>query len=167
MNSTARFKVVPGNGTPRPLEADPDTFRPAAKIPRCPAHLTGEARKEWARITAELHEYNMISAVDRGELAMLCTAWARYVEAEEMIAKAAAAGGSGLFVKTPNGFPIQSPWLAVSNSAMSAYKSFAADFGLSPFARTRIAPQTTQLSLPLEAVDNQKPTLASLIDRPR
>lgn len=45
---------------------------------------------------------------------MICAIWARYVEAEEMIERAAKAGtGTGLFVKSPNGYPIQSPWVAV------------------------------------------------------
>lgn len=141
-------------------------FRPAAKKPPCPPHLAGEARKEWGRITTELHENHMIALVDRGELAMLCTAWARYVEAEEMIKAAAKNGGSGLFVKTPNGFAVQSPWLAVSNSAMAAYKSLAADFGLSPFARSRVNPSSAQLSL-FGPVENQASSaMVGMIDRP-
>lgn len=141
------LKLLNGNPGKRPINLD--TFSPIAAIPRCPAVLKGEARKEWRRITRELHQYNMIAEVDRGLLAMLCTAWGRFVEAELMIEKAAEKGGSGLFVKTPNGFPVQSPWVAVSNKATETYKSLCAEFGLSPSARTRVAPQTSpQLDLP-------------------
>ncbi len=91
----------------------------------------------------------MISKVDRGVLAMICTTWARYVEAEEMIERTAkAAGGSGLFVKSPNGYPIQSPWLAVSTKAMELYRAFLCEFGLSPAARSRVTPGEVQLQLP-------------------
>jgi P27 family predicted phage terminase small subunit len=163
MTTSAAFKVHTGNPGKRPIQIE-TSFAPLAIVPRCPPHLSGEARREWKRITAELHLYKMIAKCDLGELAMLCTLWARYVEAEEMIAKAAKGGGSGLFVKTPNGFPIQSPWLAVSNSAIAGYKALAADFGLSPFARTKVAPQTSQLSLGLELVsDDGKIPIADLM----
>ena len=91
----------------------------------------------------------MISAVDRGALAMCCTCWARYVNAEEMIEKAAAQapGSYGMFVKTPNNFAVQSPWLAVSNKAMEQYKVFCAEFGLTPSARSRMPVATSQMPL--------------------
>jgi P27 family predicted phage terminase small subunit len=152
------------NGNPGKRQINLSTFSPVASIPRCPASLNSEARKEWKRITRELHQYGMIAEVDRGLLAMLCTAWGRFVEAEEMIEKSAAVSGQGLFVKTPNGFPVQSPWLAVSNKAIETYKSLCAEFGLSPAARTRVAPQTTQLELPgLSLVGGKDVSLGSLI----
>src|SRR5688500_18709093 len=106
------LKLLTGNPGKRPINTH--TFAPTSEIPSCPSVLKGEARKEWRRITEERHKYNMIGKVDRGLLCMLCTTWARYVEAEEMIEKASRNGASGLFVKTPNGFAVQSPWLAVS-----------------------------------------------------
>jgi P27 family predicted phage terminase small subunit len=141
------LKVIAGNPGKRKLRLD--EFKPYAEIPRPPKSLKGEALKEWKRVTTELALYNMIAAVDRGALAMLCTTWARYVQAEEMIEKAAqtAPGSYGMFVKTPNGFPIQSPWLAVSNKAMEQYKAWCAEFGLTPSARSRLPVQTSQLAL--------------------
>lgn len=142
------LKLVNGNPGRRPVT--PDGFRPKAEIPDCPEHLTGEARKEWNRVTELLHEHGMIAQVDRGALAMLCTVWSRYVAAEEMIEKArqAAPASMGLFVKSPNDFPIQSPWLAVSNRAMEQYRAMCDLFGLTPSARSRIEPATSQLDLP-------------------
>lgn len=101
-------------------------------------------------MTQILFTHGMVSEVDRGALAMLCTIWARYVTAELMIEKAreAAPSSGGLFIKSPNGFPIQSPWLAVSNKAMEQYKGMCAEFGLTPAARVRVTPTTTQLELP-------------------
>lgn len=145
------LKLISGNPGKRKLRTD--EFRPYAEVPRAPKHLKGEALKEWKRVTSELDRYGMISAVDRGALAMLCTCWARYVSAEEMIEKAAAQapGSYGMFVKTPNNFAIQSPWLAVSNKAMEQYKVFCAEFGLTPSARSRLPTSTTQM--PLDLVD--------------
>lgn len=141
------LKLIRGNPGKRPMRMD--EFRPERAIPRCPTHLKGESRKEWKRITEELDKYGMISEVDRGALAMLCTLWGRYVAAEEMIEKAAqqSPGSAGLFVKSPNNFPIQSPWLAVSNRAIEQYKGLCAEFGLTPAARVRAVPMTSQASL--------------------
>jgi P27 family predicted phage terminase small subunit len=91
----------------------------------------------------------MISEVDRGAMSIICTLWGRHVEAELMIERAAKAGqGTGLFVKTPNGHPIQSPWVSVSNRAIELYKSYLSEFGLSPAARCRVTPSEMQLALP-------------------
>lgn len=141
------LKLIRGNPGKRPMRMD--EFKPERGIPTCPRHLKGESRKEWKRITEELDKYGMISEVDRGALAMLCTLWGRYVAAEEMIEKAAvqSPGSAGLFVKSPNNFPIQSPWLAVSNKAIEQYKGLCAEFGLTPAARVRAVPMTSQVSL--------------------
>lgn len=141
-------KLLRGNPGKRQISLD--QFRPEARIPPCPKHLQGEAKREWARVTRLLDECAMIAAVDRGALAMLCTCWGRYVNAEEMIEKAAeqAPGSHGLFVKSPNNFPVQSPWLAVSNRAMDMYRQWCAEFGITPAQRARVAPQTTQGQLP-------------------
>lgn len=143
----AHLKLITGNPGRRPIRME--EFRPDAKIPPCPRHLKGEARKEWARVTRLLLEHLMVAEVDRGALAMLCTLWGRYVTAEEMIEKAreAAPASAGLFVKSPNGFPIQSPWLAVSNRSIEQYKSMCSEFGLTPAARVRAVPTAVQPSL--------------------
>lgn len=141
------LKLIAGNPGKRKLRTD--EFRPYAEVPRAPKHLKGEALKEWRRVTTELDRYGMISAVDRGALAMLCTCWGRYVHAEEMIEQAATKdpGSYGMFVKTPNKFDVQSPWLAVSNKAMEQYKVFCSEFGLTPSARSRLPTSTTQMPL--------------------
>ena len=142
------LKLIRGNPGRRPVSTD--EFRPDAKIPPCPRHVKGEARKEWKRICELLNDCQMIAEVDRGALSMLCTAWGRYVNAEEMIEKASeqAPGSFGLFVKSPNGMAIQSPWLSVSNRAMEMYRTWCAEFGITPAQRVRVTPQTTQQMLP-------------------
>ena len=66
----------------------------------------------------------------------------RYVVAEQMIDRMAkkSPGTGGLFVKTHNDFPVQSPWVSLSNRAMEMYKSFLAEFGMSPASRMRVSP---------------------------
>jgi P27 family predicted phage terminase small subunit len=108
----------------------------------------------------------MISAVDRGALAMLCTQWGRYVEAEEMIAAEAKENPkhAGLATVSPNGHLVHSMALVVSNKAIEMYHKLCSDFGLTPASRVNLAPATTQLSLFPAAVtgeDAAKRTLGS------
>src|SRR5574340_320662 len=83
-----------------------------AKLPACPPHLQGEARKEWRRLGKKLVTWRLMTEIDQGALALYCTAWARWVEAEEALAK------YGTVIKSPNGYPVQSPYLAIANKAM-------------------------------------------------
>lgn len=141
------LKVIGGNPSRRPINKT--EFRPVASVPDCPKHLRGEAKKEWQRVTEELGGYQMISAVDRGALAMLCTQWGRYVEAEEMIAVAAKADpkNHGLCIASPNGHMVHTFALTASNKAIEIYHKLCSDFGLTPASRVNMAPATTQLSL--------------------
>jgi P27 family predicted phage terminase small subunit len=45
----------------------------------------------------------------------------------------------GLAVKTPNGFEIQSPYLAIANRQATIIARLAAEFGFTPSSRTRVA----------------------------
>ena len=134
------LKLLTGNPGRRPITVE--EFRPLTEVPNCPAHLQGEARREWRRLTRELVRYGMISRVDRGTLATLCTVWARYVHAEEMIAKDAAKDPeySGMYQPTSTSYMAQSPWLAISNKSIELYRQLMAEFGMSPASRSKVAP---------------------------
>jgi len=159
------LKLVQGNPGRRPLKLD--EFRPAVSIPRPPANVRANAEglKEWKRAGAYLAQYGMISEADRAMFTCYVDAWMTYCEAVDMIKRAeesqAAAltakgrnpkDASGLFVMTPNNFPVQSPWLAVKNKAMENIHRFSQEFGLSPAARTRVTPSDPQMSLQFQAV---------------
>lgn len=151
--------LLRGNPGKRPIKLD--DFSPAVEVPRCPAHLDGEAKKEWRRISAELERYGLISGVDRAALAMYCTAWGRYVQAEAMIAEQAAASpkGAGLLIKSPNGFPVQSPWLSISNRAIEQCKALLAEFGMSPAMRSRVRATRPETPDMFEGTDHAKPSI--------
>lgn len=79
------LKVLEGNPGKRALNKHEP--KPAVKVPSCPRHLVGEAKKEWRRISRELITLNLLTEVDRAALAAYCQAWARWVYAEERIAR--------------------------------------------------------------------------------
>jgi P27 family predicted phage terminase small subunit len=116
-------------GRSRAGEAEPI---PPKALPRCPDHLSKVARKEWRRLATPLYRMGVLSVTDRAALAAYCQAWARWVEAEEHLAK-----GPSL-IKTPSGYVQQSPWLTVANKQLEIMGRFMAELGLSPSARTRL-----------------------------
>lgn len=141
-------------------------FRPDVALPRCPKHLKDEARREYQRLGQELRRYGLVSELDRGVLAMMAEEWSRHVWAEEKIAQANeadAAGEAGLVEKTPQGYRMQSVYLQISRKSIELYHKLAAEFGLTPSARTRVTPGATpQMGLPgVEAATPARPSLAS------
>jgi P27 family predicted phage terminase small subunit len=106
---------------------------PEPRLPACPSHLQGEARKEWRRMGKKLLECGLITEIDGPALALYCQSWSRWVEAEENLVK------YGTVIKSPSGFPIQSPYLAIANKSMAQMTRLLVEFGMSPSARTRVA----------------------------
>lgn len=119
----------PGMSSRRP---DRPTTGPQVRLPRCPDHLQGEARKEWTRIGRKLLAHKMVTEIDGGALALYCQAWARWVEAEGQLLK------YGTVVKAPSGYPMQSPYLAIANKAMDQMVRLLVEFGMSPSSRSRV-----------------------------
>jgi P27 family predicted phage terminase small subunit len=125
-----RLKAL--EGTLRSDRRNPNEPETKPAIPRCPTHLGSEAKREWRRLAPQLARLGLLSKIDREALALFCQAWARWVEAEEALKR------YGVMVKSPNGFPMQSPYLAVANKAMEQMRALLAEFGMSPSSRTRV-----------------------------
>lgn len=163
----ANVHMLRGNASKKSLDELLGQFNPEVDIPDCPRHLWQEAKKEWRRVCPELEKYGLISKLDRAALALYCQAWARYVWAEQMLAremkiaaeKQAAAiasgqewkGGDGFMIPTPNGSFAYSPYWVASKQAADHVDKFLASFGLSPSSRARVTPSDNrQQSLPLD-----------------
>lgn len=133
------LKVVTGNPGRRPLPAN-EPQGPAG-VPDCPPHLQGLAREEWDRLAPALAQMGVLTLIDGGALALYCQAWSRWVQAEQAIAKMAARDQmtGGLMIKTANGNPIQNPLVGIANKAMADCNRYAAELGITPSSRSRIA----------------------------
>jgi P27 family predicted phage terminase small subunit len=130
---------------------------PEPRLPACPAHLQGEARKEWKRMGKRLLECGLMTELDGAALALYCQSWARWVEAEANLVK------YGTVMKSPSGFPIQSPYLAIANKAMGQMTRLLVEFGMSPSSRTRVsisrpvvAPTPTTYESPYDEPDPRR-----------
>jgi P27 family predicted phage terminase small subunit len=151
--------LLRGNPSKIPTSSMRDSVAPDVEIPNAPKHLKGESIKEWKRVSVELEKLGLISQIDRAALSMYCTAWGRYVEAENQIMLL---GESGMVDKTPNGFQVQSAWLNISNKAMEQCLKYLSEFGMSPSARSRVTPSELQRDL-FDGTANEKPSLGALL----
>jgi P27 family predicted phage terminase small subunit len=124
--------VVRLRGNPGKRRLNAAEPRPAPRVPTCPACLGDVARKEWRRLARELAGLGLLTGLDRGLLAAYCQAHALWVEAVSSIQR------YGTMVKSPNGFPMQSPYVAVANKQVDIMVRIAAEFGMTPSSRTRI-----------------------------
>jgi P27 family predicted phage terminase small subunit len=100
--------------------------------PECPPELGPAARAEWRRLVPELARLNLITQLDRGPLAIYCVAYALWAEAAEFIQK------YGTMVKTPKGFPVQSPYVAILNRQAETMMRIASEFGFTPRCRDKL-----------------------------
>jgi P27 family predicted phage terminase small subunit len=134
------LRLLRGNPGHQPIRPEPEPDR-LAEIPEPPAFVIGHAADEWWRIAEELYRLNLLTAVDINPLAAYCMAYARWRAAEEALARIAATDPimSGLMVKARNGTPMQNPLALTASKAASDMVKYAAEFGLTPAARSRIA----------------------------
>jgi P27 family predicted phage terminase small subunit len=126
-----RMKVLTGNPGKRALnKSEP---RPDPVVPACPPELGPGAQREWNRLVGDLSKLNLITSLDRAALATYCGAYALWAEATEAIQK------FGTMVKSPNGFPMQSPYIAIANRQAEIMMRIASEFGFTPASRSRIS----------------------------
>jgi len=113
-----------------------------AGTPTPPEGMSDEARAQWDYYAPLLASCRVLTLADRETLACYCTAAARRSAAEAELAK------HGPVVKSPSGYPIQNPWLAIANKAMEQMLKWGQELGLSPSSRSRI--KTTAPAKPAE-----------------
>jgi P27 family predicted phage terminase small subunit len=79
-----------------------------------------------------LSAIGLLTSIDGDALALYCAAYARWADAEEHLAE------DGVVVRSPTGYPIQNPYLAIANKAMEQMDRSLAKFGMTPADRTRV-----------------------------
>ena len=142
-------RVLEGNPSGRKLPPD---IRPSDDV-EIPEFLQGDAKREWNRVSVELRRLGLLTMLDRACLAGYCQSWARWIDAEKHLRR------YGAIVKSPTGYPMQSPYLAIAQAAMKSMQSFLLEFGMSPAARTRVEtddPPAPGPRPPLTVVDGTK-----------
>jgi P27 family predicted phage terminase small subunit len=103
-------------------------------LPVCPASITGEARAEWDRVTAELEELGTLTSSDRAILVLYVKSWERWTAAEAKIT------ADTLMVASPKSkVPMVNPFINIANKAHEYVVKLAGELGLTPRARAIMA----------------------------
>jgi P27 family predicted phage terminase small subunit len=84
-------------------------------------------------LAGELASLKILTALDRAALAAYCNAYGLWAEAIEAIQK------YGTMVKSPTGYPIQSPYVSIANRQAEIMMRIASEFGFTPASRSRIS----------------------------
>jgi P27 family predicted phage terminase small subunit len=112
----------------------------APTLPPPPAFLDATAREEWARVSVELFNLHLLTALDVGPLAAYCQTYSRWAAAETALAAMAERDGvaHGLMIRGRKGDPVQNPLVGIARRAAATMMHAAAEFGMTPSARSRI-----------------------------
>ena len=97
--------------------------------------LSGDlgATKEWDRLAPMLRASRTVTDADRGALVAVCQQWSRYLEANGNAAK------TGMVVKSPSGYPMPNPYIAIANKALGNCVKLWSELGLTPSSRSRVS----------------------------
>lgn len=118
---------------------DPIDFKREA--PKKPTDLSPNASRMWDAIVAVLPDANLLKPIDGFALEVGCETWARWYDAKSARLSQATAGGgpsAGLLAKNSQGVVI-SPFVRIESEASRDFRSWCAEFGLTPAAEARLA----------------------------
>jgi P27 family predicted phage terminase small subunit len=83
-------------------------------LPRCPPHLSEEAKREWRRVSKLLYRLGLLTELDTTALSLYCQTFSQWVEAERKLAS------FGMLIKTPSDLPLPSPYRASPTGALTS-----------------------------------------------
>lgn len=132
------LKLVNGNPGKRAIKRR--EAKPPPSEPTPPAHLSDDAKVEWGRVMSHLMRCGLMSEIDRAALAGYCQAYSRWVQAERALQRMGEKDQltGALMIKTTNGNAVQNPLVGTANKALELMLRAAAEFGMTPSARSRI-----------------------------
>ena len=90
------------------------------------------ARRFWHDHAPKLERLGILTEVDGPAFAMMATHWAIAFDAARLIRD------EGIVAVDENGAPRKHPMLQVLRDNSTAFRQYAAEFGLTPSARTRL-----------------------------
>jgi len=69
-------------------------------------------------------------------------------------------------VKSPTGFPMQSPYVAIANRQAEIMMRIASEFGFTPASRSRISTPSAEEPSLLDLIENEADSTAATPDDP-
>jgi P27 family predicted phage terminase small subunit len=105
---------------------------PSGNLKNSPDHLNDRQRAIWY-YAIEHAPNGLLKQLDQAMLAAWCVAQALHEEATTAL------NNGPTIIKTPNGMPMQSPWVGILNKQTIIMRSLVSELGFSPASRTRIS----------------------------
>ena len=104
-------------------------------VPYCPAHIRGESRREWRRVSRLLIQMGVLTQAHIPALELYCTLYGRWKDAEARIAKEGLTSMGGVHGTVP----VASPYVRISDDAMRQVRLWLGEFGLTPSSQSKVA----------------------------
>ena len=123
------LKVV--QGTMRKHRANEREPKPSGDLVDAPAHFSQAQREVWD-YAIEHAPKGLLKRLDLSVLEVWVVACVFHREAAEKVAV------TGQVIKTPNGYPVQNPYLANLNKQAQIMLKAATEMGFTPASRSRI-----------------------------
>lgn len=125
-------KEMEGNPGKRALPENEPRPAELLEIPKPPSFLMPLAKKHWKKMSEELRGCGLLTAIDLDAFAAMCNAYATWVDAQQQLKK------TGMLVRSPNGHPVISPYISISEKALNRMLQYQKEFGLTPSSRVRV-----------------------------
>ena len=158
-NSEAEKDLAGRPGRRKALGVIPDLHQPLGGPPD---FLLPLARQEWDHVMQQLGATGLLQEVDRAALAAHCMSYARWQEAEAILAR------DGVIIEEPvmnsrgelkGHRMVKHPAVGIAKDALTSMRSFAGLFGLDPTNRARMviprAPEKPLLDRILDGDDEE------------
>lgn len=131
----AKLRVINGRGNETDSGGRKVTPPPAFRRlpPEAPDWLPDEARAEWERVIPELQRLQLTKPLDRAALTAYCLTWDRLVTAQREVTSCGSVLG-----QNSQGI-VRHPAVAVVEAASKELRAWAAEFGLTPAAESKIS----------------------------
>jgi P27 family predicted phage terminase small subunit len=126
-----KLKLLTGNPGKKKL---PQGIEPTATrgLPECPPRFVGAARDAWVFLAGQAVAMEIDYRVDALALEGACVAYGRAYDADAVI------DALGATFTSPNGYVQQRPEVSIALQSWKLFKSFSAEWGFTPAARTRL-----------------------------
>lgn len=127
------LQVIADSGKPTPPAAATATAANAPpSIDEPPTYMSEDQQKVWLELVNE--HGDRLGSADRAVFAKLVNAESLYRKAQAEVQRV------GALIKSPSGYPIQNPYLAIANKQHAFVVRTASELGLTPLARGRVKP---------------------------
>jgi P27 family predicted phage terminase small subunit len=124
------LKVLRGNPGKRPLPENEPTPKGEAVAPEW---LSPSAALHWPVVARQLESSGVLTSMDAQALALYCEAFARWQDANGLLAK------TGLVVPGQKGMLTQNPAVHIANAAFDQMRRMLIEFGMTPSSRSRVS----------------------------